>query len=273
MSVFCHSDKIVGRLKQENVSENKLLLEEIQQEYQVYQQDQMDIIGITEKDIQQHVSFYNKYVKFLSQDKYWKWAHAQVKFKSSVFEELMYYLCKDIPGVGNKNIRLGPTSGCTRISFSLSGVNAPEKIPCFESDNKDIDFAIFIEVDSKTKIAGSKKWHEKRFFVPIVFIECKRRFDKTQLIETDAIVKRIKDIIPNCLSMVVADGYFVGESFDLGTTYIDKIYSLKPGRDSDTVIMWEPLFDMVKKIEVHLFTLATHPSSTFDERLKRGIMI
>jgi hypothetical protein len=270
MSVFCHGDKIVGKLKNEVIPENKQLLYEIEKGYKDWKEANLAITGTSQKDIESKVLLFNEYKKFLSQSKFRKWATAQAKFHSSVLEEFMYYLCKDIPGVDKKGIHLGPIKGCMHMVFPLLSIDTPEKSPCLVANSKDIDFAIFIEIEIQSKIVGSKKWHTQRIFLPIVFIECKIRFDKTMFIGIDTDIRHIKENNPNCLSLVVTEGYFIGKDFDPRNSSINQIYVLKPGGDSDTIISSEPILDMVKKIETHM---STHSISTIEERIKRGIMI
>jgi hypothetical protein len=134
---------------------------------------------------------------------------SQSKFHSSVIEEFLYYLFKDlIEELNSKNqkqhkteIILGGVRAYTNLYF------APQNLPSFlEKPNmkinvKDQDFAIYrkiqIKADSESEVVN----------VPVVSIECKTYIDKTMLEGSIATAEKIKNGNPYCLFLIVTEWY------------------------------------------------------------------
>jgi len=275
MSVFCHGDKITGKLKYETTSEGKQLLCEVKDTYEEWKENTLAVVGILQKDIERKVDLLNNYKKFLNQPKFKKWAgnnsgsSYQSKLHSSVLEEFMYYLCKDIPGINNKHIHLGTTKVCTHMTFPSLNIDTLEKSSYLITNSKNIDFAIAVEVEIRSGLPGSKELPcVERIYEPLVYIECKTWIDKTMFDGINGTIEHIKRSYSNCLSLIVTEDYEIGKKFDPRYSYVDQIYLLKlDGRKSP--ISSEVVCDLIKDIRIHI----SAPLPTIEERKKKGKLI
>lgn len=274
MSYFIHGDNLEHKLKIEKIPENRRLLEEIKAKYLVWKEANEQIKGTGYQDIKRKVELLNEYKDFINQPKFKKEGGnnygftSQSQLHSSVLEEFMYYLFKDINKLCNKELHWGRTQAYTNLYF------APPNIESFESSSnivinvKNQDFSISKKVILKSKVSNSDTWQENKLYVPIVCIECKTYLDKTMYEGSVSTAEKIKKGNPYCIFLIVTETYEVSLDVDPKYSSIDQIYVLR--KDSkDNPIFDDVVWDLFQFVENHINSEWYNVS----ERIKKGKMI
>ena len=151
---------------------------------------------------------------------------AQSKFHSSILEEFLYFLFRDLVEELNnssrdKKIMLGGTTAYSNLYFAPENIKEFIKSPNMKINEKDQDFAIYRSI----KIAADNE--HKIINVPILSVECKTYIDKTMLEGSIATAEKIKNGNPYCLFAVVTEWYDVSFEVDPKYSRIDQIYVLR----------------------------------------------
>jgi len=124
MSTLAHGDNIETKIRQEKNPANRKLLEEIYSTYLKWKENNLKITTTTDKDIEKKVALLNDYKQFIINPAYKKEKGnlagftSQSQLHSSVLEEFMYYLFKDIPKISTKKFFWDGLQH-TRVFFSL----------------------------------------------------------------------------------------------------------------------------------------------------------
>jgi len=185
MSNFIHGENLEHKIKIEKQSKNKKLLNEIKLKYFEWKKENLKIIGTTRNDIKRKVGLLNNYKSFIDQPKFKKEKGSKYGFTSqsqlhsSVIEEFMYYLFKDIDKLTNKHIYWGRTQAYTNLYFAPPSIDEFEESSNIVINVKNQDFSISKEVILKSRVSNNENWQENKIYVPIVSIECKTYLDKT----------------------------------------------------------------------------------------------
>jgi len=232
--------------------------------YKKWKEGNEKLEGYSKEVIKQRVDWLNKYKKAIESVEF----SAQSKFHSSVVEEFLYYLFKDLLAELNRKardaeekeekegekkeeekIRLGGIRAYSNLYFAPEDFISFIRKPSMKINEKDQDFAIYkailIKADSE----------EKSINVPVVSIECKTYIDKTMLEGSIATAEKIKSGNPYCLFIVVTEWYDVSYAVDPVYSRIDQIYVLrKQKRRSETVqpINFEVAYDLFSFVRHHL---------------------
>lgn len=257
MSNFIHGDNLEHKIRIEKQPENKKLLEEIKVEYLKWKEDSLKIMEITRNDIKKKVSFFNNYKAFINQPKFKKEAGnkfgftSQSQLHSSVIEEFMYYLFKDIDKLSNKHIYWGRTQAYTNLYFAPPGIDAFEGSSNIVINIKNQDFSISKEVILKSRVANNENWQENRIYVPIVSIECKTYLDKTMYEGSVSTAEKIKKGNPYCIFLIVTETYEVSLDVDPKYSSIDQIYVLRK-ESRNNPIYEDVVWDLFKFVEQHI---------------------
>jgi len=275
MSNYSHGDKLDRKSKVVKNPVDKRLLAEIKTVYDKWRANNLAITGTTRKDMFRKVKLLNKYKEFINQPQYRKEKDnrygfsPQSKFHSSVLEEFMYYLFKDIPKLAGKKLRLGHTKAYSNLYFAPQNIDAFESSPKFVIDVKDQDFSISKKVILKSRVSNCQEWKEKRTQVPIVSIECKTYLDKTMYSSSVATAERIKQGNPYCVFLIVAETYELKTEVEPRCSRIDQIYVLREKNDRQSPIREDLVWDLFKFVKHHI----SSDWYNVDARLKTGKMI
>ncbi len=274
MSNFIHGDNLEHKIRVEKQNDNRKLLEEIKVRYLRWKDENLRITETTREDIKKKVKLLNDYKSFIDKPKFKKEAGnkfgftSQSQLHSSVIEEFMYYLFKDIERLVNKHICWGRTQAYTNLYF------APPSIEAFENNSnivinvKNQDFSISKEVILKSRVANNENWQENKIYVPVVSIECKTYLDKTMYEGSVSTAEKIKKGNPYCIFLIVTETYEVSLEVDPKYSSIDQIYVLRKEKRSNPIyedVVWD-LFELVKS---HIYS----DWYNVKERVTRGKMI
>jgi len=249
-----HGRNILAKLKRYKKLENKQregLSRTVIPSYKEWMSKNESLKGFSRKIIRERVNALNSYKEKIKKVAF----SSQSKFHSSVIEEFLYYLFKDLINSLNSknqkksktNIILGGVRAYTNLYFAPRNLQSFLEKPNMKTNVKDQDFAIYrkikIKADSESQTVN----------VPVVSIECKTYIDKTMLEGSIATAEKIKNGNPYCLFLIVTEWYDVSYDVDPAYSRIDQIFVLRKQRrktepenpiDSDVVI---DLFGFVKK--------------------------
>ena len=199
------------------------------EEYKKWKKINEELVGYSDDILKRRVKQLNDYKEKVENVGF----SAQSKFHSSVIEEFLYYLFRDLLNELNKKAKKD-NDGKSKQKILLGGIRAysnlyfaPEnlidfiKTPNMKINVKDQDFAIYrtilIKADGEQKLIN----------VPVVSIECKTYIDKTMLEGSIATAEKIKNGNPYCLFLVVTEWYDVSYEVDPAYSRIDQIYVLR----------------------------------------------
>lgn len=274
MSTFIHGNNLEHKIKIEKQLENKRLLEEIKKEYNKWKEKNLKITGTSKKDIENKVQLLNDYKTFIEQAKFKKEAGnrfgftSQSQLHSSVLEEFMYYLFKDITKLNNKHIYWGRTQAYTNLFFAPYNIESFEESSNIVINFKNQDFSISKQVILKSKVSNNENWQENKIYVPIVSIECKTYLDKTMYEGSVSTAEKIKNGNPYCIFIIVTETYEVSLDVDPKYSSIDQIYVLRK-ESRNNLIYDDVVWDLFQYVENHI----NSEWYNIKERIKKGKMI
>ncbi len=274
MSNFIHGDNIDRKIRVEKEPKNKELLEKIRAEYLKWKDENLKITGTTRSAIKRKVKLLNDYKNFINQPEFKKEKGrrygftSQSQLHSSVLEEFMYYLFKDIRKLTDKHIYWGRTQAYTNLYFAPPSVDAFNESSNIVINVKNQDFSISKEVILKSRVSNNENWQESRIYVPIVSIECKTYLDKTMYEGSVSTAERIKRGNPYCLFLIVTETYEVSLDVEPRLSSIDEIYVLRK-ENRNNPIYEELVWDLFKFVETHI----NSDWYNVRDRIKRGKMI
>jgi len=260
MSQFIHGTNIDNKIKKVKNPQNKKLLKEIKQRYDKWKRGNLEITGISKSNIEKKVRLLNNYKNFIGQPKFKKekgrttgFVH-QDKLHSTVIEEFLYYLFKDISELKNKHINFGPTKAYSNLYFAPHNIDAFEECSNIVIDTKNQDFSISREVIVKSRVSNNKNWQRRTIKVPVVSIECKTYLDRTMYEGSVSTAEKIKKGNPYCIFLIVTETYEVSLEVEPGLSSIDQIYVLrKGGKNSREAPISENLvWDLFKFVKQHI---------------------
>lgn len=243
MSVFVHGNNI---LQKENDSKkygdikSKQYLSEIKEEYKRWKTANTVLIGPlslhNEHDfsiIEHRVALLNIYKDFVDKQHYAEHFDSRSNLHSTILEEFMYYLFRDLVNDIAKNALIGKSHSFKDIFFRASSYKAMTESPNALIEIKDHDFAIGASVQAKMHCTGSNKVEEYKWDITAIAIECKTYLDKTMLQDVSTASDQLKQKNPNALYIVVSEWLKLTESVNLRKYKIDQIYILRKQKNTD----------------------------------------
>lgn len=231
--------------------------------------------------ITKRVKLLNEYKDFLDQQKYAEHFDSRSNLHSSVLEEFMYYLFRDLAKEFSRDALIGKSHAFKDLFFR--GSNYPEMLtsPCAFIEEKDHDFVIGASIDAKFKCRSGEKIENACFEIPAVAIECKTYLDKTMLEGASNAGAQLKDRNPNAVYIVVAERLKLTEAVNLKKYKVDQIYVLRKQKNTDREFRYDPNYvanPIYADVVFHLFNyvrsflLADWRGSVADG-LQRGYLI
>lgn len=273
MTALIHGQNLANKLRVVKDEANRRLLVEIKERYDHWHEENMRLQGCDKKTVERRVALLNEYMNFINEPRFRKEKGnrqgftAQSQLHSSVLEQFMYYLFKDVPILAKAGLDFGRTKAYTNLYF------APRNLPAFASDPnlivhvKDQDFAISKALDIGYRYVGTQgEWNAKGpVSVPVVTIECKTYLDKTMYEGSVATAEKIKQGNPYCLFLIATETYEVSREVDPRYSRIDQIYVLRKERRSNPIAA-DVVWDMLSFVKEHL----ENEWCNIEEKLKRG---
>jgi len=249
-----HGSNILTKIKNtkqtKNDKEDELNI--IVSKYKEWFEKNEQLIGYTDEIIEKRVKWLNEYKTAIKDIDY----TAQSKFHSSVLEEFLYYLFRDLLkdimnsiNVENKKVQkisIGGIRAYSNLYFAPKDIQNFMQTSNMKINVKDQDFSIY------RKVIIRADDEQKTINVPIVSIECKTYIDKTMLEGSIATADKIKNGNPYCLFLVVTETYDVSYEVDPAYSRIDQIYVFRKAKrrsnDNNSIdyLVVQDLFDFVK---------------------------
>lgn len=236
----------------------KLELQSVIKEYKDWHKNNEGLRGYSDETIKKRVRWLNDYKNDIEYIGF----SAQSKFHSTVIEEFLYYLFKDLLLDLNKEVKsekekkgqikpilLGGIRAYSNLYFAPENFKAFVKKPNMQVNVKDQDFAIYRAITIKAD--GEKK----TINVPVISIECKTYIDKTMLEGSIATAEKIKNGNPYSLFLVVTEWYDVSYDVDPAYSRIDQIFVLRKQKrrsNKNNPLYFEVVKDLFNFVKEHL---------------------
>ncbi|MDP2903940.1 MAG: Bpu10I family restriction endonuclease [Methylovulum sp.] len=230
--------------------ESRLFLREIRVRYNQWHAANIALVGptsdISESDseiITKRVSLLNDYKEFLDQQHYAEKFDSRSNLHSSVLEEFMYYLFRDMVRGISETALIGKSHSFKDVFFRAPSYTEMVKKPYALFEIKDHDFAIGVSVKATMKCKGSETEEGHNWDIPAVAIECKTYLDKTMLQDVSTAAEQLKQKNPNAMYIVVAEWLKLTESVNLKKYKIDQIYVLRKQKNTDREFRYDPSYE------------------------------
>lgn len=188
------------------------------------------------------VQLLNEYKDFLDQQHYAEKFDSRSNLHSSVLEEFMYYLFRDLVKGISSDALIGKSHSFKDVFFRANSYESMVKSPNALIEIKDHDFAIGASVKAKMQCAGSQQIEEHNWDIPAVAIECKTYLDKTMLQDVSTAADQLKQKNPNAMYIVVAEWLKLTESVNLKKYKIDQIYVLRKQKNTDREFRYDSAY-------------------------------
>ena len=219
---------------------SKKFLTEIRVKYNEWRKKNLDLIGPTKitidgdwDTVKERVKLFNEYKDFIDQRGYAEHFDSRSNLHSSVLEEFMYYLFKDLVGSISSAAMIGKSHTFKDLFFTADSFSDMLDTPKILVERKDHDFAIGVHIEASFKSSGQSDAERTIWDLPAVAIECKTYLDKTMLQDASTAAAIIKHRNPNALYIVVAEWLKLTESVNLKKFKIDQIYVLRKQKNTD----------------------------------------
>jgi hypothetical protein len=295
--------------------EARQYLQEIRTEYDSWHSANMALSGPFLKEssgdaniITERVAILSKYKDFLDQQRYAEKFDSRSNLHSTVLEEFLYYLFKDLVNDFGENVLIGKSHTFKDIFFVPPNYAEMLKRPHGRVERKDHDFVIGStiqaslqssvppekgessgeevalikeEPESYSKVAVKENVETHMFDIPAVAIECKTYLDKTMLEGSSRAAEDLKARNPNSLYIVVMEWIKLTSDVNLRKYKVDQIYVLRQQKNTDREFRFEESYiknPINPEVIQHLFNtvrnhLAIDWSGGMESSIQRGWLI
>lgn len=278
---------------------------EIRREYNQWRDANMKLFGPTSQEspqdkgiIAKRVEWLEQYKTFLDQQKYIEQFDSRSNLHTSVLEEFLYYLFRDLVADFGDNALIGRSHAFKDIFFVPPNYKGMVKRAYARIERKDHDFVIGVTVAATldlttrreakgseplqlreapdeylTQIDGNSEKH--LFDVAAVAIECKTYLDKTMLESSSRAAEQLKARHPNALYLVIMEWLKLTTAVNLRKYEIDQIYVLRKQKNTDRELRFAE--DYAKNpidanVVGHLYqTVRNHLTSDWDGGVEQGL--
>lgn len=274
--MFVHGDNLLQKEgsvshKYSDESSSKLLAE-IRPTYDEWKNANLALKGPfkdpSENDteiLQQRVRLFEAYKSFVDQQKYAEAFDSRSNLHSSVLEEFLYYLFKDLVESLSPDALIGKSHAFKDIFFMPSSYSEMLTSPSVKFELKDHDFIIGTRVEATLRTQGSEHVQKHIIDIPAVAIECKTYIDKTMLEGASTAAEQLKFKVPNSMYMVVAEWIKLTENINLRKYKVDQIYILRKQKNVDREYRFLPTYEknpIYPDVVQHLYdTVRAHLTS------------
>jgi len=290
-----------GDKYQDSVS--KAYLAEIRAKYTAWHTANTELVGpksaptATDRDIvAKRVQLLEDYKSFIDQQKYAEQFDSRSNLHSTVMEEFLYYLFRDLVADFGKRALIGKSHAFKDVFFVPPNYKEMTKRPWASIEQKDHDFVIGVTVEAllrtqvqrtddspdfgqttidNTTQSDQSNVEKQRFDVPAVVVECKTYLDKTMLEGSSRSAEELKARNRNSIYIVVMEWLKLTEAVNLRKFKVDQIYVFRKQKNIDREFRFAA--DYVKNpidpdVVFHLFeTVRTHLTSDWEGGISFGL--
>lgn len=183
--------------------------------------------------VKQRVLLLNEYKDFIDQQHYAEKFDSRSNLHSSVLEEFMYYLFKDLISEYSDNALIGKAHAFKDIFFRADNYELMIKKANAKIEIKDHDFTIGTRINTTMNTIGYNNTENYIWDIPAIAIECKTYLDKTMLQDASTAAEELKHRNPNAMYIVVAEWLKLTDSVNLKKFKIDQIYVIRKQKNTD----------------------------------------
>lgn len=272
-----HGKNILAKIRSGSflLSSQGVEFRKVVKDYKKWNNNNEKLRGYSRDTIRKRVRWLNDYKADVKDIKY----SFQSKFHSTIIEEFLYYIFRDLiiklndeANSNNKKdpILLGNAAVYCNLYFEFKNYNLFTKNPNMRINIKNQDFAIY----RPTKIKIEDK--EKIINIPIVSIECKTWLDKTMLDGAITTAEAIKRGNMNSLFLIVTELYNVSYNVNPVYSRVDRIFSLKKDTKykvrgaSDSLVCYDVVESLFDTVENHL---EREPPNIEENLMRRGVVL
>jgi len=267
---------------------SKQYLVEIREKYEIWKEANLALEGpftVNSQDdiytISERVRLFSEYKDFLDQQHYAEKFDSRSNLHSSVLEEFMYYLFKDLVSDFSDSALIGKARAFKDIYFQSKSYEEMVEKPNIHIEIKDHDFVIGVNIEAKMQCSGKIGIQTENLQIPAVAIECKTYLDKTMLEGISNAGEQLLAKNPNTLYIVVAEWLKLTEKVNLKKYKVDQIFVLRKQKNTDREFRY--LSSYVKNpiyvdVTLNLFNMVrdhlTNPwEGSIEDMLSRGHLI
>jgi hypothetical protein len=216
-----------GTLLKDRITKNMgdTFLSEMYKRYLVWAKQCEELNSDVPSELKEKIRILNEYKNFVDDIPH----KQQDKLPSSVMEEFLFYLFKDIPDIKSSIddglIFLGSARAYTDLSFAPKNLRDFLTYPNVFINYKNQDFTISKMLKCMFECNG--KQEEQEIIVPAVAIECKTYIPSTMLGQSIYEAQSLKQGNPYSLYMIVAEQNALSDDVNLKNIPIDEIFILR----------------------------------------------
>jgi len=283
MSEFVHGDNLLRKEEEyrDDTFRSRLLVQ-IRKNYDVWKSENLRLKGpyleAQDQDLailEKRVKLLNEYKDFLDGKVYAEAFDSRSNLHSTVLEEFVYYLFRDMVENISPNALKGKSHAFKDIFYSSPSFKEMISQPNFKIERKDHDFVIGVNIEAHFKCQGAEKEQVEILQIPAVAIECKTYLDKTMLEGASTAASQLLVINPNAMYVVLAEWLKLTDDVNLRKFKVDQIYVLRKQKNTDRKYSLEegyqknPIYvDVVQ----HLFnSVRKHLSSDWHSSNSNGL--
>jgi hypothetical protein len=289
--MYVHGDNLIQKENHTTKyldADSKRYLLEIRAKYDVWKSANEQLIGplavSSENDnsiLNERVKLFNEYKDFLDQQHYAEKFDSRSNLHSSVLEEFMFYLFKDLVAEFSTNALIGKSHAFKDIFFQPTSFKEMIQNPHAKIEKKDHDFVIGVNIEATMLCDGHDIPQLESLQIPAVAIECKTYLDKTMLEGSSNAAEQILIRNPNAIYLVVAEWLKLTDKVNLKKYKVDQIYVLRKQKNTDREFRYADTYvknPIYEDVVSHLFHyvknhLISDWSGGTEQGLENGFLI
>jgi hypothetical protein len=285
--------------------ESREYLKEIRKKYDEWYQANIELIGPkltladTDKEIiAQRVQLFGAYKDFIDQQKYAEKFDSRSNLHSSVLEEFLFYLFRDLVNDFGGNALIGKSHTFKDIFFVPPNYKEMTERVNASVERKDHDFVIGATIEARLRVKsqtapsvditprigelpslyepqidGETEIHN--FDIPAVAIECKTYLDKTMLESSSRSAEELKARNPNGLYIIAMEWIKLTDAVNLRKYKVDQIYVFRKQKNTDREFRFDPSYvknPIDPEVVWHLFeTVRSHLAADWKGGIQHGL--
>jgi Bpu10I-like restriction endonuclease len=191
----------------------------------------------------QRTRLFSDYKDFLDQQHYAEKFDSRSNLHSSVLEEFVYYLFRDLVLDFSEHALVGKAHTFKDIFFQPPDYDTMITRPAPQIETKDHDFVIGVNVTTTMRCDGQDTVETNTLQIPAIAIECKTYLDKTMLEGASTAAEQLKLRSPNAIYLVVSEWLKLTERINLRKFKVDQIYVLRKQKNTDREFRFLPDYD------------------------------
>jgi hypothetical protein len=289
--MFVHGDNLSQKENHRTKylgAQERAFLVEIREKYNTWRASNEALVGPKKASsgedreiLIERVRLLNEYKDFLDQQHYAEAFDSRSNLHSSVLEEFMYYLFRDLVHSISEHALIGKSHSFKDVFFRAPSYGEMITNPHVLFEKKDHDFAIGVSVNATMKCRGATRSYVDTLDIPAVAIECKTYLDKTMLQDVSTAAEQLKQKNPNAMYIVVAEWLKLTESVNLRKYKIDQIYVLRKQKNTDREFRFDEGYvknEIFDDVVIHCFeTVREFLTSDWEggiaHGLERGVLL